>query len=180
MYGLALAICVTLFWPFLWSNPLGHFVETLGKFSKWGTTQVAVLYLGELYQIQKTPLPWHYVFTWIAVTTPLLYLIFWGISLTLTGWQLIKLKFIILKSENYLQDLLFLSSSLGPIIAIVILHSVIYDGWRHLYFIYPAFLLTSLKAIDWIINGQYFSKIIRKHTRWLFLLINIYISQDLD
>ena len=162
VYGLALAICVTLFWPFLWSNPLGHFVETLGKFSKWGTTQVAVLYLGELYQIQKTPLPWHYVFTWIAVTTPLLYLIFWGISLTLTGWQLIKLKFIILKSENYLQDLLFLSASLGPIIAIVILHSVIYDGWRHLYFIYPAFLLTSLKAIDWIINGQYFSKIIKK------------------
>lgn len=147
VYGVTLFIFVTIFWPFLWTNPIGHFLETLGKFSKWGTTQVAVLYLGDLYQIQKASLPWHYVFVWIGVTTPVVYLVFWFVGIGLTGWQLIQSKLTVLKDANYLQDLLFISASLGPIVTIVLLHSVIYDGWRHLYFIYPAFLLISLKAI---------------------------------
>lgn len=147
IYIASLTICVTVFWPFLWSNPLGNFVETLGKFSKWGTTQVAVLYLGKLYQIQKTQLPWHYVFTWIGVTTPVIYIALWFWGAIITGWQLIKTKATILKSDAFLQDVIFLSASLGPIIAIVVLHSVIYDGWRHLYFVYPSFLLIAAKGI---------------------------------
>lgn len=162
IYFAALSIFVAIFWPFLWSNPIAHFFETLGKFSKWGTTQVAVLYLGEFYQIQKTPLPWHYVFTWIAVTTPVVYLVFWGIGLTLTGYQLIKSKLAILKNGAYLQDLLFFSASLGPIIAIIVLHSIIYDGWRHLYFVYPSLLLISLKGIEWIADYPNLSSKIKR------------------
>ncbi|UOQ54219.1 hypothetical protein [Hymenobacter cellulosivorans] len=30
----------------------------------------------------------------------------------------------------------------------MLLHSVIYDGWRHLYFIYPAFLLLALRGVQ--------------------------------
>ena len=150
IYIASLAICVTIFWPFLWSNPLGHFVETLGKFSKWGTTQVAVLYLGKLYQIQQTPLPWHYVFTWIGVTTPIAYISLWFLGVFITCWQIFKTKLSILKNDAFLQDIIFLSASLGPILAIVILHSIIYDGWRHLYFIYPSFLLIAAKGFHWI------------------------------
>lgn len=150
IYIASLAIFVTIFWPFLWGNPLGHFVETLGKFSKWGTTQVAVLYLGKLYQIQQTPLPWHYVFTWIGVTTPIAYIALWFLGVFITCWQLFKTKLAILKNDAFLQDIIFLSASLGPIIAIIALHSIIYDGWRHLYFIYPSFLLIAAKGFHWI------------------------------
>jgi len=173
VYGVTLFIFVAIFWPFLWTNPIGHFLETLGKFSKWGTTQVAVLYLSELYQIQKTTLPWHYVFTWIAVTTPVIYLGFWLVGTGLTGWQLIQSKLAVLKDINYLQDLLFISASLGPIVAIVLLHSVIYDGWRHLYFIYPAFLLIGLKAINWILHAA----ILGTKIKQIFLAIfTLYLS----
>lgn len=167
VYGVILFIFVTIFWPFLWTNTIGHFLETLGKFSKWGTTQVAVLYLGDLYQIQKTTLPWHYVFTWIAVTTPVVYLVFWLIGIGLTGWQLLQSKLTVLKDTNYLQDLLFISASLGPIFTIVLLHSVIYDGWRHLYFIYPAILLINLKAIHWVL----YSAAQNKKIKQIFLAI---------
>jgi len=31
----------------------------------------------------------------------------------------------------------------GPLVGVISLHSVLYDGWRHLYFIYPAFVLVA-------------------------------------
>ena len=173
IYIASLAICVTIFWPFLWSNPLGHFVETLGKFSKWGTTQVAVLYLGKLYQIQQTPLPWHYVFTWIGVTTPIAYISLWFLGIFITCWQLFKTKLSILKNDAFLQDIIFLSASLGPIIAIIALHSIIYDGWRHLYFIYPSLLLIAAKGFHWIAINKGINVISKK---FLFCIFTIYLG----
>ena len=37
----------------------------------------------------------------------------------------------------------FVLALLMPPVAVVVMHSVIYDGWRHLYFIYPAFLFVA-------------------------------------
>jgi hypothetical protein len=34
----------------------------------------------------------------------------------------------------------------SPIATVILLHSVLYDGWRHMYFIYPAFLLLAIRG----------------------------------
>ncbi|MFQ5953196.1 MAG: hypothetical protein ACE5JK_07315, partial [Candidatus Omnitrophota bacterium] len=34
-----------------------------------------------------------------------------------------------------------------PIMSVIVLKSVLYDGWRHLFFVYPAFLLISLAGL---------------------------------
>jgi hypothetical protein len=41
---------------------------------------------------------------------------------------------------------------LGPIIAIIALHSTLYNGWRHVYFIYPAFILIAINGLDFLIQ----------------------------
>jgi hypothetical protein len=35
-----------------------------------------------------------------------------------------------------------------PILAVIAMHSVIYDDWRHLYFVYPSFVLVALYFIN--------------------------------
>ena len=40
-----------------------------------------------------------------------------------------------------------------PLFAVIFLHSVVYDSWRHLYFIYPSFLLIALYGFQKIISN---------------------------
>ena len=44
-----------------------------------------------------------------------------------------------------------------PLFAIIILNSTLYDGWRHLFFIYPSFLMISLLGLH-IIKIFFFKK----------------------
>jgi hypothetical protein len=48
-----------------------------------------------------------------------------------------------------MQDLVFMSVAILPVLGIIFLNSVAYDGWRHVYFIYPAFLLIATQG--WVI-----------------------------
>jgi hypothetical protein len=83
---------------------------------------------------------------WILVTTPLLYLacFFVGIGSVLT--RLVARNWRLWQTEAEMQDLLFVGLSLAPLLAVVALHSVLYDGWRQLYFIYPAFVLLAIRG----------------------------------
>jgi hypothetical protein len=68
------SITTLLFWPWLWSSPIDHFIDALSAFSRWVRSDLWGMYNGNL--VRSTKLPWHYVPIWIAVTTPLLYVIF--------------------------------------------------------------------------------------------------------
>jgi hypothetical protein len=50
------------------------------------------------------------------------------------------------QGDDELQDIVFLGLFFGPILAVILFHSELYDGWRQLYFIYPAFLLLATKG----------------------------------
>ena len=52
-----------------------------------------------------------------------------------------------------MQDLFFAGLLLLPLLAVIGLHSVLYDGWRHLYFVYPALLLVALRG--WVLVWQW-------------------------
>jgi len=89
-------------------------------------------------------LPYNYIFTWIFITTPVLYII-----LFITGYVQIfirfLLKFLNIKEKNYYYDLwrsidekkdLFILFNITGIISFLILsNAVLYNGWRHIYFI---------------------------------------------
>jgi hypothetical protein len=131
---------VVALWPTLWHHPLTQFVnafEHLARFPWRGD----LLYLGEYYQSDK--LPWHYPLVWMAVTIPIVYLVLLPVGL-LDLWRTVLRA--PKRFADYWLDLLVLSWLIVPIAAVLILDSVLYDDWRHLYFVYPAMLWFSLRG----------------------------------
>ncbi len=137
-YFLLLAVFIVLFWPVLWKNPLQNFLQAFIQMSHypWNGT---VLFLGEY--ISAGSLPWGYVPVWISITTPILYL--FGFVF---GFFIFSIEIFNATYEKKRQALIFLLWFFLPIIIVILLHSILLDGWRHLFFIYPAFLVISLKG----------------------------------
>jgi hypothetical protein len=57
------------------------------------------------------------------------------------------------KSDEELQDIVYLGLFIAPIAAVIVLHSVLDHGWRHLFFVYPAFLMVAIRGWSWLWNG---------------------------
>jgi hypothetical protein len=121
----------------------------MSKFPNQPPTQ----YFGKT--IISNGVPWHYLPVWIFLTTPLTYTFFF-----LAGVFYIFKKFfyngigLITReaSFNDIQDLLFFGLCLGPIVTIILLKSIVYDGWRHVYFVYPFFLIIATIGIKFTLQ----------------------------
>ncbi len=148
--GAALLYCVLLpglvvaFWPYLWAAPAGRFWQSLLNMShfRW---EGYMLYQGQL--VWSTALPWHYPLVWLSLTTPLLYLAGLALALALLGQQLARRGWRLYGNDGEWQNLLLWGLGAGPFVAVVALHSVLYDGWRQLYFAYPPLLLLALRGL---------------------------------
>lgn len=143
MYLAATVVLVVALWPWLWSDPLGHFAQALFAMSRF-RFDYEILYMGAF--VRATALPWHYIPVWVSITTPPLYLLLFVAGTAVTGWQVITSGRGLWKNEAELQDLVFLGMVVMPVAAVILLGSVLYDGWRQLYFIYPAFMLVALRG----------------------------------
>jgi len=143
LYIVGTCAFVVLMWPYLWSRPLGNFVQAFKNMAhfRWGGE---IRYMGAF--IEPTALPWHYTFTWIGITTPLFYLVLFVVGVFVTCRQIVTRGMKLWQDDAELQDILFLVLFFGPIAAVISFHSVLYNGWRQLYFIYPAFLLLATKG----------------------------------
>jgi hypothetical protein len=135
---------VILFWPFLWSNPLEHFIQAFKRLShyKWLWQD---LYMGKL--VPATKLPWHYIPVWILITTPVLYTFNFLIGLLSTVPSAGKRWRHLLSAEQGRFQLAVLLWFFSPLLMVIIFRSVLYDAWRHMFFIYPAFLLISVQGV---------------------------------
>jgi len=137
-YVILLVSLTILFWPFLWENPFSNFLAAYKEMSHypWGNT---VLYMGK--PIPADNLPWHYIPVWMIITTPLIYTIGFISGLIFLAYRFIK------RSLLKMNDIIFLLWFFVPLLTVIVFKSVVYDGWRHLYFIYPAFLIISLTGL---------------------------------
>lgn len=138
-----MASLVLLTWPWLWADPMSHFVQAFSNMAKFRWNG-QMLFDGRL--ISSTKLPWNYLPLWITITTPILYSALFVLGALLTIATVIKRGHHLWHSEQELQDVIFLSLFFAPLTAVIVLHSVLYDGWRQMYFIYPAFLLLASKG----------------------------------
>lgn len=132
------------FWPWLWSNPLEHFIQAFSNMSKF-RWEGWVLYLGNYHT--STNLPRHYLITWIAISTPVVYLLLFGMGTFSIIKKTIANKFDLWRSSNELQDLIFFGLFFSPILLVLIYRPVLYDGWRQFYFVYPAFICLAIRGL---------------------------------
>ena len=150
---------VVLFYPLLWSNTLQNFnmvLRVMGHYPWEGSN----FYLGRYYLATATP--WSYIPVWIAITTPLLYLILALLGIGLAIKNLAARVRYIKDLAFYRNDLLVFSWTVFPWAAIVFMHSVVYNGWRHMYFIYPGLLLFSLRGLDYLSGINFLQVRIKK------------------
>jgi len=143
LYGVALAAWVVAGWPYLWEAPLGNFVAAWRNMSHFrGLGEI--LYQGRL--VMDNALPWHYPLVWIGITVPLYCLLLAGVGGLAVGATLVRRRAHLYAGKEW-QDLLFMGLGLAPLGAVIALHSVLYNGWRQLYFIYPMLLLLTLRGL---------------------------------
>ena len=143
VYCVVAALLTVVGWPYLWDAPAANFLlafENMKRF-RWGG---ALLYRGEA--IMALVLPWHYALTWIAITTPVAYCLAHVAGLASYTYALLRHGLATLRTTAGRLDLLFCGWFIVPLFMVMALNSVIYDDWRHLYFIYPAFLLLAVRG----------------------------------
>ncbi|MDO7844869.1 hypothetical protein Q5H92_00760 [Hymenobacter sp. M29] len=142
--GAATMALVVLFWPYLWEAPIARLWECFGNFRYFRQT-MRVFYLGQLRSCRE--LPWHYLPVWLLITTPVAYSVLFVAGATGVLRELVRQPLALLRRTAGRRDLLFGAWCVGPLVLIVAMNSVVYDGWRHVYFIYPAFLLLAVRGL---------------------------------
>jgi hypothetical protein len=143
-------IATTLFsialWPYAWEDPWGHFIFSLKSMSDY-PWQGSLLFLGKIY----TPveyLPASFFPVWFGVINPPVLLLGFMASL----FNLLSFKRVSFTSTAKTDRLLFIALVLFivPAVLPVLLQSVLYDDCRHLFFVYPFFIIASLYGFLWI------------------------------
>ncbi len=147
--GLGIFIFVTcgilyITWPYLYTSPFTNFANAFSNMSKFRWTG-EVLYMGEM--IKATELPWHYAPVWFFITTPIWFLILGLAGIIFISYQIFKYprRIFINGLERHL--LIYLVSFIAPFVIVVLFNSVLYDSWRHLYFVYPAFVILAIYGL---------------------------------
>ncbi len=143
VFAAALAAFVLLFWPQIRQAPLREITDAIGRVSEARQLDNAfALYDGSF--VPVADLPWHYLPTWIGLTMPpwLLALAFVGV--VACTWRLAR--FGPLHPEGRPAFLLLLLVVV-PLGAAMALRPVLYDGWRHFYFVTPALVGLGFVAV---------------------------------
>jgi hypothetical protein len=149
LYLITAAAFTVLLWPYLWEAPLDNLMYAFRRMSRfpWRGSNV---YFGQL--VLGTQIPWHYGPVWIIITTPIPYLLAALLGIVHWGWQIVRSRFTSLYAFAERIDLLFIGWLIGPPLLVILLQSVIYNGWRHLYFIYPALLLLAVRGLQVLVT----------------------------
>jgi hypothetical protein len=147
------ATILTLYisWPFLWENPIANFIYAFNNMAKfpWDSS---VWFKGQFFKVAN--LTWDYIPVWFVITTPLYYLIAGLGGIILLFINFFKKPFSFISNTLNRNNLLFIICFVAPVLAVIILKSVLYDGWRQLFFIYPSFVLLVVYAIHYMLQTK--------------------------
>ena len=162
-----------IFWPYLWSGPFTNFLHALKIFSSHPWTG-AIFYLGNY--ISALNLPWHYPIVWILISIPIIYLLLFILGSTLILRRL-SLRFINLSPKKEFNDLwrgnkermdiIFFLIFYFTLFLVIELNATLYNGWRHLYFLYPCLIFISIRGLEYISKTFY--------SKYLFIIIFLFL-----
>ena len=143
----------TVFWPWAMASPFVRPIEALLSFAN-APFGADVLFNGR--PVPSNDLPWYYVPVWLLISTPPVVLV----GLVLAG---------LFTKREWLPALFALSAiALLPIALVIVQHSTLYDGVRHLLFIYPVIVV--LAAAGWTAALSRRDPLVRRITAVLLVL----------
>ena len=145
--------------PYLWSDPR-QFAEALRVLSEHPTL-AGQLFQGRL--VRPDDLPWSYVPTWMAVTTPPFTLLLGGVGVGGVAWRVAARPGRALRNTPLRFELLLTACLTAPPLAVAALGAHTYGGWRHLYFLHAPLCLLAASGLRllaprdpaWVRRGTY-------------------------
>ncbi|MGY2133673.1 glycosyltransferase family 39 protein [Hymenobacter sp. HD11105] len=149
LYAVITPVLVLVGWPALWEAPIDNLLYSFRSLSKY-PFRGSLLYWGNIIQVPADPLPWHYIPGWILVTTPLTYTLAALGGFLLTFRPLLQPWRTYLRAPEHRQNLLLLLWLLVPPLLVIGLNSILYNAWRHLFFIYPALLIMAARGLQYL------------------------------
>lgn len=143
----ALYVC----WPTLWGDPVNNILESYASLSKFR-------WIGNVWfagsEIEAKHIPWSYIPTWFFLTTPELWVVFGFAGIILLLAALINTPRAFIADFHQRYFLFLFICFVSPVIVVIKLESVLYDDWRHLYFIYPAFVFLVLYCMHLLLQRK--------------------------
>ena len=127
---------IILFWPVLWMGPIHHLKGAFAQMSSFPWHGV-MLFMGDLIRPQQ--MPWYYLPVWMIISIPFLYTILFLSGLTFFFKRFITSGLNLFKTDSFVY--IALALVMAPVLAVIVFGSVVYDGWRHLYFVYAPFVV---------------------------------------
>ena len=135
--------------PYYWENPL-RFIDGVRELSQHPII-IPNLFMGEIYR--SDAVPWNYIPVWFAITAPPLTLILGAIGCLAVCWQAITHLIYALRDREISFRILLLGCIALPVaVAIALQSNNIYNGWRHMYFLWAPFCLLAAVGFHIIAN----------------------------
>ena len=150
--GFALTAILVLYatWPWLWGDPAGRFLAAWEQMARF-PFPLTFLFRGET--ILSTAMPPDYIPTWFAITAPpsILLLGLVGIAAVIGGG--LARPGAVFRNTRLRFAFLLLAAFGLPIVAVILLNSTLYNGWRQLYFLYAPFGLLAVLGCRWLVTA---------------------------
>ena len=150
LYILITIIFYVIFAPPMWERPIFYFTTIISSAMNMDNNISDILFGGKIYL--SSELPWYYLIYWISICTPILYLFLFSLGFLKIVSLIYLRKIFFWKNTSELQDYYCLGLMIIPAFATIIFHSVMFNGWRHLYFIYPFLIYISVVGLDFLLN----------------------------
>ncbi len=158
-FGAAGAATLYAISPYLWSDPR-QFAEALQALSGHPNL-IPQLFQGR--PVLPDTLPWRYVPTWIAITTPPFTLLLGGVGIVGAAWRGAARPGRAFRNTPVRFGLLLTACLTAPPLAVAALGANTYDGWRHLYFLHAPLALLAASGLRllasrdaaWMRRGAY-------------------------
>jgi hypothetical protein len=129
LYVAATVLVTVVLWPTLWRDPVGNFVRVFEGMRNF-PWEATVVYMGS--DVWSTKLPWHYIPVWIGITTPVAVTALFLVGLVASLWMRTR------------AGLLAIAWFFVPVVYSIVSGAVLYDAWRHTFFVYPAMLMLAV------------------------------------
>lgn len=139
-------LSIYVFTPFYWEDPINRFMEQLflnKSFYLWNGNNFL---FGDL--VPASDLPWYYILVWIGITTPISILLIFLLGVILIFYRIIHQNWSI--ETNF--GVFSIAAIIVPFSAAIFFNSMLYNGWRHFYFIYPFIAFISSTGFVFLYN----------------------------
>lgn len=144
---LAAAAAFFIALPYLWGAPVERFAQWFGLMADH-THVVGSLFMGEL--ITTNDRPWHYLPVWFAVTTPPLVMVLALIGGVAFAARVVGSPSVALVNTRLGFEMLLAASVVASVVIVTFWIGNVYNGWRHLYFVYAPVCLFACGGLAWL------------------------------